>query len=394
MKRPKTLSASFVRTISRPGRYGDGRGSHGLSLLVKPMTNGRMSRSWSQRLLINDKPVNVGLGPYPLISLADARGKALENRQALIKGRDPRGRIPLFSQAAEEVIKIHAAGWKDRGKSANQWRATLRDYAMPKLGHKRINDITTADVMAVLLPHWHDRTETMRRVKQRIGAVMKWAIANGYREDDPTLTLAAALPKNGTVRNHHKALPYSEVGAAIARVRASGAYWATVACFEFMTLTAVRSGEARLARWAEFDLETATWEIPGERMKTKRPHRVPLSKRALEILEEASRYADNSGLVFPSVTGKALSDSTVSKLLREHDIGCVPHGMRSSFRQWAAERTNQPREVCELALAHVNSDRVEAAYQRSDLFDLRRRLMEQWAAYVSTNDADVVRLHG
>ena len=170
------------------------------------------------------------------------------------------------------------------------------------------------------------------------------------REDDPTLTLSAALPKNGTVRNHHKALPYSDVGAAIARVRASDAYWATVACFEFMTLTAVRSGEARLARWAEFELETATWEIPGERMKTKRPHRVPLSKPALEILEEASRYADNSRLVFPSVTGKALSDSTVSKLLRENDIGCVPHGMRSSFRQWAA--------------------------------------------YVSANDADVVRLHG
>ena len=276
MKRPKTLSASFVRTINQPGRYGDGRGSHGLSLLVKPMTNSRMSKTWSQRVLINGIPVNIGLGAYPLVSLAEARLKALEKRQALLKGRDPRGSIPFFSQAAEEVIQIHAAGWKDRGKSEKQWRATLRDYVLPRIGHKRINDITTADVMAVLLPHWHEKTETMRRVKQRIGAIMKWAIAKEYRDDDPTMTLMAALPKNGTIRTHQKALPYAEVSSAIAKVRASGAYWATVACFEFMTLTAVRSGEARLARWEEFDLETATWEIPGERMKAKRPHRVPL----------------------------------------------------------------------------------------------------------------------
>ena len=389
MKRPKTLSASFVRTINQPGRYGDGRGSHGLSLLVKPMTNGRMSKTWSQRVLINGNPVNIGLGAYPLVSLVEARQKALEKRQALLKGRDPRGSIPFFSQAAEEVIQIHAAGWKDRGKSEKQWRATLRDYVIPKIGHKRINDITTADVMAILLPHWHEKTETMRRVKQRIGAIMKWAIAKEYRDDDPTMTLMAALPKNGTIRTHQKALPYAEVSSAIAKVRASGAYWATVACFEFMTLTAVRSGEARLARWEEFDLETATWEIPGERMKAKRPHRVPLSRRAIEILKEASRYADSSGWVFPSVTGKALSDSTVSKLLRENNIGCVPHGMRSSFRQFAAERTNHPREVCELALAHVNTNRIEAAYQRSDLFEIRRRLMVQWASYLAAEKAQV-----
>ena len=304
MKRPKILSASFVRTINQPGRYGDGRGGHGLSLLVKPMTNGRLSKTWSQRLLINGKPVNIGLGAYPLVSLADARGKVLENRQTLLKGRDPRGSMPLFSQAAEEVIKIHAIGWRDGGKSANQWRASLRDYALPRIGHKRINAITTSDILALLLPHWHDRTETMRRVKQRIGAIMKWAIANGYREDDPTLTLSAALPKNGVVRHHHKALPYAEVGSAIEKVRVSGAYWATVACFEFMTLTAVRSGEARLARWDDIDLETATWAIPGESMKSKRPHRVPLSNRALEILQDASKYADRSGLVFPGAAAR------------------------------------------------------------------------------------------
>ena len=155
-----------------------------------------------------------------------------------------------------------------------------------------------------------------------------------------------------------------------------------------MTLTTVRSGEARHTRWEEIDLETATWEIPGERMKATRPHRVPLSRRAIEILQEASRYADNSGWVFPSVTGKALSDSTVSKLLRENNIGCVPHGVRASFRQWAAERTNYPREVYELALAHVNTNKIEAAYQRSDLFDLRQ-LIEQCASYLAVEKAEV-----
>lgn len=173
------------------------------------------------------------------------------------------------------------------------------------------------------------------------------------------------------------------MGAAIARIRQSGAYWATVSCFEFLTLTAVRSGEARLARWDEIDVQSATWTIPGERMKTGREHRVPLSVRALEILEQARAMSDGSGYIFPSVTGRAMSDSTISKLIRENGIGCVPHGMRSSFRDWAAECTDAPREVCELALAHVNSDRVEAAYRRTDLFDRRRALMQAWADHIS-----------
>ena len=384
MKKPKTLSATFVRQVNQPDYYGDGRGSHGLGLIVKPMSNGRMSKSWVQRLRINGKAVNMGLGPYPLVTLADARKKALENRQTVLLGKDPRGGIPTFEQAFGEVLKIHADGWKDRGKSEKQWRASIRDYAMPALRDRRVDRITTADVMAVLIPHWQDKPETMRRVRQRIGAVMKWSIAKGYRDDNPAgEALTAALPKHGSVREHLKALPYAEVGAAIARIRQSGAYWATVACFEFLTLTAVRSGEARLARWDEIDVQSATWTIPGERMKTGREHRVPLSVRALDILAQARAMSDGSGYIFPSVTGRAMSNSTVSKLLRENGIGCVPHGMRSSFRDWAAECTDAPREVCELALAHVNSDRVEAAYRRTDLFARRRALMQAWADHIS-----------
>ena len=213
--------------------------------------------------------------------------------------------------------------------------------------------------------------------------------ARAHRETDPTgPELTAALPRNGNKRQHFKALPYAEVPAAIETVRQSGAHWATVACFEFLTLTATRSGEARLATWNEIDGDT--WIVPGERMKAGREHRVPLSDRAVEILNDARDRTGGDGLVFPSKTGRVMSDSSMSKLIRENGIGCVPHGMRSSFRQWAAERTNAPREVCELALAHVNSDAVEAAYQRSDLFDLRRRLMQSWADYLRGSSATIV----
>ena len=213
---------------------------------------------------------------------------------------------------------------------------------------------------------------------------MKWAVAQGHRQDNPAGdALGAALPKHSIVKKHHRALPYAEVADAIATVRASRAHWATVAAIEYLVLTASRSGEVRKARWDEVDLETATWTVPADRMKMQREHRVPLSERALQILAEASEWADGSGLVFPSVTGRPLSDNTLSKLLREQGISAVVHGFRSSFRDWCAECSNAPREVSELALAHVNSDRVEAAYMRTDLFERRRALMQSWADYIS-----------
>ena len=291
--------------------------------------------------------------------------------------------MPTFAEAFETVIGIHREGWKDAGKSEKQWRASLRDYAMPRLGRRRVDQITTADVMAVLIPHWHTKNETMRRVRQRIGAVMKWAVAQGYRGDNPAGdAISAALPKNGSVRRHQRALPFTEVGAALAKVKMSGAHGLTALAFEFLVLTACRSGEVRLATWDEVDFESATWTVPANRMKAKRDHRVPLSARALQILEEARAFEDGSGLVFPSPRARAISDNTVSKLLRELGIEAVPHGFRSSFRDWAAECSDAPREVCELALAHVNSDRVEAAYRRTDLFDRRRVLMEKWSEYL------------
>ena len=383
MQRPKTLSAAFVKTVNVSGRYGDGRGGYGLSLLVQPTSTGRLSKTWSQRLRIAGRPFNIGLGAYPVVTLAEARKAALENRRAVARGRDPRrGGVPTFAAAAEAVIAIHAPGWRD-GKNEKQWRASLGTYVLPQLGRMRIDQITTAEVLAVLVPIWHTKPVTARRVRQRIRTVMRWAIAEGYRDDDPAGdAIGAALPRQGGLPAHHRALPHAEVGAALAQVRAAEAWPTAKLALEFLTLTACRSGEVRGAHWDEIDRASATWTVPAARMKTGRPHRVPLSGRALAVLDAAQELSDGSGRVFPSVLGRMISDNTLSKVLRTLGIAAVPHGMRSSFRDWAAECTDAPREVCELALAHVNSDRVEAAYRRSDLFERRRALMEDWAAYL------------
>ena len=213
-------------------------------------------------------------------------------------------------------------------------------------------------------------------------------MAQGYRTDNPAGdALSAALPKNGVRIDHRKALPHTEVGAALKKVRNSGAYQGLVLAFEFLVLTAGRSGEVRAARWVEIDRDVAVWTIPGVRMKAGREHRVPLAARALAVQEQAGELAGSDGLVFPSAMGRVLSQTGMPKLLHQLGIDAVPHGFRSSFRDWAAECTDAPREVCELALAHVNRDRVEAAYRRSDLFEKRRVLMAGWADYVFPSSA-------
>ena len=387
----KQLTQRFVNSVEAPGRYYDG--DAGLFLWVKSASR----KSFVQRVTVFGKRRDIGIGSVKWTTLAEAREKAYENRKTARTGGDPttasNGLVPTFAAAAEIVIDLHSETWRDGAKSADQWRASLRDYAMPRLGKKPVDKITTADVLAVLMPIWNEKRETARRVRQRIGAVMKWAIANGHREDNPAGdAIGAALPKGGNQAKHQRALPYAEVPAALEAVRTSAAYRATALAFQFIVLTAARSGEVRNATWAEIDVEGATWTVPGERMKSGREHRVPLSQAALDVLTEAREIADGSGLVFPSVTGKPLSDNTISKLLRDLSVEAVPHGFRSSFRQWAAEKSNAPREVAEQALAHVNRNKVEAASQRSDLFERRRQLMDGWAQYLAADGADVVRL--
>ena len=350
MNRPKTLSAAFVRTVNRPGRYGDGRGGHGLSVLVKRRANGRWSKTWSQRLRIHGREVNVGLGSFPVTTLAEARAKALANRRSVEQGRDPRGGdAPTVSDAWEQVIGLRRPTWRDGGKSENQWRASFRDYVEPVIGSKNVSEVTTADVLAVLVPHWHERAETMRRVKQRLGAVLGWALAQGFRDDNPARSeaLTAALPKQ-PAGGHQRALPPDEVPAAVAAIRAGTASPVVKFAVEFVVLTGCRSGEARHATWDEIDGKT--WTIAGERAKTGKPHRIPLSARALTVLDEA-RSLGNNGLIFPSPTGRPLSDNTLSKALRTAEIPATIHGMRASLRDWLAAE-GVAYELAEAVLGH------------------------------------------
>ena len=306
--RPYRLSARFVATVREPGRYGDGRGSGGLSLLVKRTARGDLAKSWAQRIQVDGRARNLGLGVWPHVSLAEARRKCVLNLVARSRGELVTGgerTVPTFEEAADKVLAIHASGWKRGGRSEEDWRWTLENYAMPKLGKRPVDRITAADVMAVLVPIWNEKRVTARKVRQRIGAVMRWAVAQGYREDNPAGdAIGAALPKKGVRPQHLAALPYRDVAGAIAVVRGSGADPATVLAFEFLVLTACRSAEVRGARWKEMDLEGREWRIPPDRMKTGREHRVPLSTRALAVLGQAKPLADGSGLVFPSATGK------------------------------------------------------------------------------------------
>ncbi len=364
------------------------------------------SKSWVQRIVIHGRRRTFGLGGYPATSLKAARQMAFSNRALARQGGDPlalreRRDIPDFATAARKVIDIQAGAWRDAGKSRGQWASSLAAYAFPVIGAKRVDQIASADVMAVLLPIWSSKRVTASRVRQRISAVMRWAVAQGYRGDDPAgAAVLQALPKAvGTARRHHRALAYRDVGDAVRRVRASQAWLGTKLAFEFAVLTAARSGEVRGARWSEVDLPAATWTIPASRMKAQAEHRVPLSGRCLEILAEARRLPElvasvpaGGDLVFPSIKGKQTSDATISKLLRELGVDAVPHGFRSSFRDWAAERTNSPHAVMEAALAHVVRNQAEAAYARSDLFERRRTLMERWAAYVHAAPGEVVAI--
>ena len=295
-------------------------------------------------------------------------------------------RFPRYAGRARQaaaVVLEQQRPCRRNAKHAQDWPRSLRAYAFPRIGARPVSEVTTADVLAILTPIWHEKSQTARRVRQRIGAVMKWAVAMGYRPDNPAGdALGQALGRQQAVVQHMRALPHGAVADALATVRAPQALVTVKNAFEFLVLTAARSGEVRLATWDEMDLDAGVWTIPAARMKAKRDHRVPLSERALAILHDVQRLSDGTGLVLPNPRGKPLSDATLSQLIKELGIAAVPYGFRSSFRDWAAERTSMPREVVEAALAHTVQNPTEAAYARCDLFECRRRLMDDWAGYL------------
>jgi len=340
----------------------------------------------------------MGLGGYPEVPLAAARDAARAAREKIRRGVDPieeakQARSSLLSQqasaitfaeAATQYIEAHEAGWRNT-KHAQQWRNTITKYANPVLGKLLVRDVTAAHVISVLEPIWRTKTETASRLRNRIELILASATARGYRSGPNPAAWRGHLdkllppPSRVAKKRHHPALPYAQAPAFMARLREQSGVGARA--LEFVILTAARSGEVRGARWEEFDEDSATWVVPASRMKAGREHRVPLSPAALQVLRAQREVAVNDW-VFPGLKDRPLSDMTLSAVLRRMGVAAVPHGFRSTFRDWCAEQTHYPNEVAEMALAHIVADKVEAAYRRGDLLERRRQLMDDWASFL------------
>lgn len=381
----KALSPLRVRNVTDPGRYTDG---NGLYLIVEPSGTKR----WLLRIVVTGKRRDIGLGGLKLVTLAEAREEAARLRKIARAGGDPladrraaRRVTPTFEEAAQQVHDAHKQSWRNP-KHAAQWINTLTQYAYPVFGQKQVDQVESADILKALNPIWLSKPETARRVLQRIRTVFDWAKASGHRSgDNPVDGVSKVLPKQTAAATHHAALPYAKTSQFIKKLRKVDAGESSRLALEFAILTAARTSEVLEAKWDEIDLKKKTWIIPASRMKAKREHRVPLAPRCIAILKEASDLSDGKSFVFPGRSNdKSLSNMVFLMLLRRMKIKITAHGFRSSFRDWASEQTNIPSAVCEAALAHAVKDKTEAAYNRTDLFDKRRELMNLWSNYCAS----------
>ncbi len=401
-KKAKEMTALAVSKLKEDGRYAVG-GVDGLHLRI---AGG--SRAWILRLVVpvNDdgerdpssRRADIGLGGYPDVPLAEARERARELRRKAREGIDPvaeRRRVKAlqarrveqaktFADCAKAYLVSHCVSWKN-AKHGQQWASTLETYAYPKIGRCPVADVDTTAILGILEPIWSTKTETASRVRGRIESVLDWAAVRGYRQGENPARwkghLDKLLPARSKVRKveHHPALPYADMAGFMAEL--AGRAGIAARALEFGILTAARSGEVRGARWEEFDLDARTWTIPADRMKAGKEHRVPLSTRAVALLQSLPKVT-GSAVVFTAPRGGKLSDMTLTAVLRRMGSKDVTqHGFRSTFRDWAGETTAFPREVIEHALAHQLRDKVEAAYQRGDLLRKRVELMQAWADY-------------
>ena len=386
----RPLTVKEVAAITQPGSHRVSR-----NLYVQVTESG--TKSWLCRYMRNGSSHGMGLGSLELVTLAEARDKALLCRKLLLDGIDPleerrtkrthalltaASRI-TFRDCAERYIEAHALGWRN-GKHRQQWRNTLETYAHPVIGDFPVSSVDTALVLRIIESLWTTKTETASRLRGRIESILDWATARNYRTGENPARwrghLDKLLPPRAKVApvNHHEALPYAEMPAFMTKLRQQTGTAAR--CLEFVILTAVRSGEAIGARWSEIDLKARTWTVPAERMKAGKEHTVPLSNSVVEILEALPRSSD---LVFEGARGgKPISDMAMTILLRRMGRGGIKvHGFRSTFRDWTAEQTSYPNHVAEMALAHTIGDKVEASYRRGDLLKKRRGLMDRWMRY-------------
>ena len=402
------LTALKVARAKRPGMYADGGG------LYLQITKG--GASWVYRFMLNGRAREMGLGPVHTITLAEARERATQARKLRLDGVDPIERrrseraaqrvagvmAMSFQQCGDAFITSHGTGWGALHR--RQWTNSLAQHVYPVIGDVRVQDIDTTLVMKVVEPLWRSIPETAYRIRGRIEAVLDWAKVLGYRTGENPARwrgyLDKLLPARGKVRKveHHAALPYAELPGFMVALREQEGIVARA--LEFTILTAARTGETRFARWSEFDLLDKTWTIPDRRMKAGKEHRIPLCKRTLAILQEmqAHRLADH-GFVFPgSKVGRPIADTVLLRLLQRMGRGdLTAHGFRATFKTWASDRTPFQNEIVEAALAHVVGSKVEQAYQRGDMFEKRRRLMQQWEMFCTaapTAHGKVVSLKG
>lgn len=394
-KLAKELGALEVGRLREPGLHAVG-GVQGLHLQISKAG----AKSWILRAMVGGKRRDMGLGPYPGVTLADARRKAREVREQAAAGVDPirerqAAKAALiasqkaeitFDQAVERFLQTKEADWKNP-KHRQQWRNTLKTYASPVIGGLVVQDVELQHVMAILSPIWKTKAETASRLRGRLEAVLDWASASQFRKGENPARWQGLLDKllsasgKRARTKHHPAIKINELHDFILQLR--DRQGTAAEALEFLILTAVRSGEVRGATWSEIDLKNRVWTIPADRMKAGRQHRVPLSTRAVEILQNQPQ-GEATEAVFKPPRAKFFCDMSLLAVMRRMGRKEVPHGFRSTFRDWAAERTNYPRDVCEMALAHTIESSVEAAYRRGDLLDKRFPLMDDWARFCDT----------
>ena len=400
----RMLTHETVATATKPGTYSDGEG-----LTLRVSKTGR--KHWVQRVTIDGIQRNVGLGPYPTVGLAEARKRAKKNQAAIQQGRDPvkerraamdqarsQTFVPTFREASETVIEFMAQTWRTTD-SAKQWESSLSNHAFPMLGDKPVNEITSADVVNVLTPIWLEKEETARRVLQRMERIFEHSIMQGWRQDNPAgRHIKQILPKQGHHRELYETIPYEDVPNAVAAVRNSPTDEPTKLALQFMVLCAARSREVCSAEWHEIDLEEQVWDMPAVKTKAQRSRRVPLSDQAVEILNEARPITNGVGLVFPSTRSvrqgdpKRLPDPAFNTLWRRLQLPGVPHGLRSSFVNWAMERPDQPIAMAQAILGHIVGTGTGIGIERtfaftnSGVIETERRLLQNWGHFVTTGE--------
>lgn len=396
VRKAREMSPIEVRRLKGPGRFAVG-GVAGLYLYL----NDAAGSSWVLRVTVNEVREYMGLGPYPEVGLGEARTKAKEAKESFKQGINPKLQrkelaselkakqesLKTFAEAASAYIDAHGDSWKSE-KHRAQWRSTLETYVYPVFGDLYVKDVGQEQVMRVLEPIWKTKNETASRLRGRIESVLDWAKVRGYRAgDNPAgwkghLDKLLPAPNKVAKVKHHRAVPFAQMPEFMKALRSREGF--SPRALEFAILCAARSGEVRGALWSEIDFDEKMWIVPADRMKAGKEHRVPLSRAALRLLKSLPRM-EGSDHVFPGRLGGELSDMSLSKVTRDMAVDAVPHGFRSTFRDWVGDATNYPRDLVETALAHTLDNKTEAAYRRGDALEKRRVLMADWDAFLSGN---------